>query len=124
MEKIKNSLLIASYVLLMTVFFAGGYVFGSHQGETVPVVRQTYEPVRAVNAETEIETEESVTVYTVILDGSDLYLYSVTNGVNSEIARHKISEGVFPAADVEMLRNGVTLDNLGDAQELFENFVS
>ncbi len=124
MENIKNSLLIASYVLLMTVFFAGGYVFGSHQGETAPAVRQTYEPVRAVNAETEIETKESVTVYTVILDGSDLYLYRVTDGVNNELARHKISEGVFPAGDIEMLRNGVTLDNPGDAQELFENFVS
>ncbi len=106
----------------MTVFFAGGYAFGSHQSETAPAVSRTYEPVREVNAKT--ETEESVTVYTVILDGSNLYLYSVTDGLNTEIARRKISEGVFPADDVEMLKNGVTLDNRGDAQELFENFVS
>lgn len=123
MEKIKNSLIIASYVLLMTAFFAGGYAFGSHKNDTVGVVEATYEPVRAVSAETEAE-EEKVTVYTVIMEGSDLYLYRVTDGVNTEIARHKISEGVFPAVDVEMLKNGVTTDNLGDAQEIFENFVS
>lgn len=126
MEKIKNSFLIASYVLLMTAFFAGGYAFGSHQGVTGGVIETTPVPAEAVSAQTETTQEETeeVTVYTVIMENSDLYLYSVTNGVNTEIARHKLSEVVFPAKDIEMLKNGVTFDNFGDAQELLENFVS
>lgn len=124
MEKLKNSLIIASYVLLMTAFFAGGYAFGSHSNVPAGVVQETPEAVRAVSAETDEEEDEELVVYTVIMENSELYLYRVTNGVNTEIARHKISEGIFPAKDIEMLRNGVTMDNLGDAQEMFENFVS
>lgn len=126
MEKIKNSFWIASYVLLMTAFFAGGYAFGSRPSIIGHVLEATPAPAEAVSAQTETMQEETeeVTVYTVIMENSDLYLYSVTNGVNTEIARHKLSEGVFPAKDVEMLRNGVTFDNFGDAQELLENFVS
>lgn len=124
MEKIKNSLIITSYVLLVTLFFAGGYAVGSYKKPSEEAVVSAVTPAEdAVNA-ANITEEEEVTVYTVIMENSDLYLYRVTNGVNNEIARHKISEGVFPARDMEMLRNGVTLDNLGDAQEMFENFVS
>lgn len=124
MAKIKNSLIITSYVLLMTLFFAGGYAFGSRSGVSKEVKITPEAAVRAVSAETTVTEEKKVTVYTVIMEGSDLFLYSVTDGVNTEIARHKISEGIFPAKDMEMLKNGVTLDNLGDAQEMFENFVS
>ncbi len=127
MEKFKNSIIIASYVLLMTLFFAGGYAFGSRK--TPPAEEKNTVVSAAIPTGEAVKTagmadEEEVTVYTVIMEGSDLYLYSVTNGVNTEIARHKISEGVFPAGDMQMLRNGVTMDNLGDAQEMFENFVS
>lgn len=122
MEKLKNSLIIASYVLLMTLFFAGGFALGNYR--SVPEDTAVSAVTPAEDTVPAAAQEEEVTVYTVIMENSDLYLYSVTNGVNNEIARHKISEGVFPAKDMEMLRNGVTMDNLGDAQELFENFVS
>ena len=128
MEKFKNSIIIASYVLLMTLFFAGGYAFGSRKTppaeEKNTVVSAAIPTGEAVKTAVTADEEEEVTVYTVIMEGSDLYLYSVTNGVNTEIARHKISEGIFPEGDMQMLRNGVTMDNLGDAQEMFENFVS
>lgn len=123
MEKIKNSLIIASYLLLMAVFFAGGYALGQRGDAVAPVAEATPGAVRAVSVEIP-EDAEPVTVYTIIMENSNLYLYSVTDGVNTEMARHKISETVFPASDIEMLRNGVTFDNLGDAQELLENFVS
>lgn len=123
MEKIKNSLIIASYLLLMAVFFAGGYALGQRGDAAVPIAEATPGAIRAVSVEIP-EEAEPVTVYTIIMENSNLYLYSVTDGVNTEMARHKISETIFPASDIEMLKNGVTFDNLGDAQELLENFVS
>lgn len=124
MEKLKNSLIIASYVLLMTLFFAGGYAVGNIKAVPEDTAASAVTPAEDTVSAPPVIEEEKVTVYTVIMENSDLYLYSVTDGVNTEIARHKISEGIFPARDMDMLRNGVTMDNLGDAQELFENFVS
>lgn len=125
MDKFKNSIIIAAYVLLMTVFFMGGYAFGSYRTEPTEVVKATAEPrteeaVSAVN----VREAEEMTVYTVIMEDGVLYLYSVTGEERTQIASEKISESIFPKDDMEKLRNGVTTDNIGDAQELFENFVS
>lgn len=124
MEKLKNSAIIASYVLLIALFFAGGYAVGNIRVVPEDTMVSAVTPAEDTVSATPAREEEKVTVYTVIMENSDLYLYSVTGGVNTEIARHKISESIFPARDIDMLRNGVTMDNLGDAQELFENFVS
>jgi hypothetical protein len=119
----KNSLIIASYVLLVAIFFAGGYAFGNYKIEGVVQSTEAPRPVEAVSAANISEAEE-VTVYTVIMENGVLKLYSVTDGEKTQIAGQKISENIFPKQDIEMLKNGVTTDNLGDAQELFENFVS
>lgn len=125
MNKIKNSFIIASYLLLMAVFFMGGYALGGYKGEPTGVVQATIAPEKpeAVNA-VNIEEAEEMTVYTVIMENGVLKLYSVTGEENTLLGSEEISENIFPREDIEMLKNGVTMDNIGDAQELFENFVS
>lgn len=125
MNKIKNSMIIASYVLLIAVFFMGGYALGGYNKDVTGVVQATVSPGygEAVNA-VNIEEAEEMTVYTVIMENGILKLYSVTGGVSTLLGSEEISENIFPREDIELLKNGVTMDNIGDAQALFENFVS
>lgn len=124
MDKIKNSLIIASYVLLMTLFFIGGFALGTYESAPQGVIQATDTPKqKSVSAANVRETKET-SVYTVIMEEKALNLYRVTGGKYTLLAYKNISESVFPKNDVIMLKDGVTFDNLGDAQEMFENFVS
>ena len=125
MNIIKNSLIIASYVLLIAVFFMCGYAFGNYKIEPADVAVATYEPVSeaAVNA-VKMDEKEEVTVYMVLMENDVLNLYSVNGGEKILLGSEKISANIFPREDIEMLKNGITTDNLAEAQELFENFVS
>lgn len=40
------------------------------------------------------------------------------------ILSEEISENVFPSEDIDELKKGVEFDNLDEAQQMFENFVS
>ncbi len=125
MNKIKNSMVIASYVLLMTLFFIGGFALGTYKSEPEGVVQATDTPKQnSVVSAANIENTKEMSVYTVIMEDKSLNLYRVTGGEYTLLAYKNISEKVFPKNDVTMLKNGVTFDNLGDAQEMFENFVS
>lgn len=125
MNKIKNSMVIASYVLLMTLFFIGGFALGTYKREPEGVVQATDTPLQnSVVSAANIENTKEMSVYTVIMEDKSLNLYRVTGGEYTLLAYKNISEKVFPKNDVTMLKNGVTFDNLGDAQEMFENFVS
>lgn len=124
MDKIKNSLIIASYVLLMTLFFIGGFALGTYKSAPQGVIQATDMPKQNSVSAANIEETKETSVYTVIMEEKALNLYRVTGGKYTLLAYKNISESVFPKNDVIMLKDGVTFDNLGDAQEMFENFVS
>lgn len=124
MEKFKNSIIVASYVLLMVMFFWGGYAFGSYRREPVGVVAATSAPKEEAVSVSNIQEQGEKTIYKVVVEDGVLCLYEITGGEKKKIADEEISENIFPRDDMERLKNGIMTDNLGDAQSLFENFVS
>ena len=120
MTKTKNTLIICAYVLLMTLFFFGGYTIGGVRRNEIaaaPTPVPVSVPAAAVNPRQQ-------TRYRIILSNSELFLYK-RDGEESELLySHPIIEDIFPHEDMEELRRGVEFDNLHDAQRLLENFVS
>lgn len=117
MKVLKNSIIVSSYVLLTAAFFFGGYAMGNMRGDNVVLV--TPEPARAVEA---IAPEHNI--YYLILEDGSLNFYSISDGEKTLVAGEKISADIYPSDDIDDLKNGVTFDNIEDAQALFENFVS
>lgn len=116
----KNTLIVCAYVLLMVLFFFGGYAMGGARRETTVAVSATPEPVTVPAAVAGPQKAR----YELVLENSELFLYK-RDGESSELLySHPIIETVFPREDVEELRNGVWFDSLDDAQSLLENFVS
>lgn len=121
MMKTKNTLIICAYVLLMTLFFFGGYAAGGmrrNEIAAVPTSEPVSVPVAAVNP------DQSVIQYELILDHSELFLYKKDGEDTELLYSHPISENIFPREDMEELKNGVYFETLEDAQSLLENFVS
>lgn len=121
MMKTKNTLIICAYVLLMTLFFFGGYAAGGMRRNkiaAVPTPEPVSVPVAAVNP------DQSVIQYELILDHSELFLYKKDGEDTELLYSHPISENIFPREDMEELKNGVYFETLEDAQSLLENFVS
>lgn len=118
MKKMKNTLIISSYLLLVALFFSVGYALGSAgtkgNGSPVPVM-ETYEI-----PETEIETPE----YELISEDGVLTIYRCIGSSRNVIMSEEISEDIFPKEDIEELREGVRFKRLEQAQQMFENFVS
>lgn len=117
-EKIKNILIVAAYVLLMVLFFFGGYTVGGIQQKQLAVVStpQPYAvPAAALNTSVK---------YQLILINSELFLYKDTGNIHELLYTHPIPEHIFPPEDIEELKNGIYFDKLSDAQSLLENFVS
>ena len=126
MNKIKNSVIIAAYVLLVTIFFFGGYAFGSREGEK-ELVFDAPEPTvqAAVQAAAVKETDEEEKIfYTVIIQNGRLCLFKDDGGSRTLVSSDEISENIYPSADIAELRKGIEFDSMEKAQELFENFVS
>lgn len=116
----KNTLIVCAYVLLMVLFFFGGYTMGGLRSEKMVAVSATPEPV---NVPVAVSGPQKAR-YELILENSELFLYKRDGDSSELLYSHPIIENVFPREDVEELKNGVSFDNLDDAQSLLENFVS
>ncbi|MCH5212227.1 MAG: hypothetical protein J1G06_04365 [Oscillospiraceae bacterium] len=122
-SKILRYILIsASYVFLTAVFFLGGYYTGFKSGGSIinesaaeAIVPAAAAPV----AETNLPQQ-----YRVILEDSELRLYSDENGISRLISSKEISENSFPTRDVAVLKEGVTFNRTQDALTFMENFLS
>ena len=117
-EKAKNILIVAAYVLLMVLFFFGGYTVGGIQQKQLAVV-STPQPhtIPAAAMNTSVK-------YQLILINSELFLYKNAGDIHELLYSHPIPEHIFPPEDIEELRHGIYFDKLSDAQSLLENFVS
>lgn len=121
MKKLKNTLIISSYVLLVALFFGGGYAIGrigAGQEET-PIPVQTPGTIETVS-----ENFVEGPIYKVVIEDSVLKIYKCIGEEKTIIMSEEISENVFPKDDIEELRAGVEFERLEQAQQMFENFVS
>ena len=127
MNKIKNSLIIAAYVLLVSAFFFGGCAFGSRMAykKTASVVLEPSALPAAVPASAVKENEKKESVkYIVIIQNGRLCIFKEEGTFRTLISSEKISENIYPAADIAELKKGIEFETKEKAQELFENFVS
>lgn len=121
MKNLKNTLIVSSYVLLVALFFGGGYAIGRIGINTVdePEVTMLPDTVQTVS-EALVESP----VYEVIIEDGELKIYKCIGEDKTVVAREEISVNVFPRSDVEELTRGVRFERLEAAQQMFENFVS
>ena len=119
--KIKNTLIISSYVLLVALLFSGSYVLGrSTVRKDVPDnIEETAEAVETVT-----DNEVKAPYYVVCMEDGKLIIYKCIGSIKSIVASEEISESIFPKDDVAELKEGVRFDRLDGAQQMFENFVS
>lgn len=121
MKILKNTLIVSSYVLLVALFFGGGYALGrktAAPGVTV-MPSQTPSEVQAAS-----EAVLPAPEYEVTIENSELRIYKCIGDDKQLIVSEKISENVFPQSDIQELRRGVKFERLEAAQQMFENFVS
>ena len=118
MKKMKNTLIISSYVLLVAMFFSGGYALGRMGMKEEVIPTPTMSVVEAT--EMDIETPE----YELIIEEGMLTIYKCIGDSKSVIMSEEISENIFPKDDIEELKRGVRFERLEQAQQMFENFVS
>ena len=120
MKILKNTLIVSSYVLLVALFFGGGYAIGRiGVSDSVPTPMPTVAAVEEVNA-----NDVKTTVYEVKVENGLLQINKCVGDNKTAIFSEEISENVFPSEDIDELKKGVEFDNLDEAQQMFENFVS
>lgn len=120
--KMKNTIIISTYVLVAALFFSVSYVTGRTMlKKEVPT--PTEKPEEEI-VETSAEVGERVPYYLVKSEGGEVKIYQCIGNIRHVVMSEKISESVFPKEDMEELRSGVRFDRLEGAQQMFENFVS
>lgn len=121
MKILKNTLIVSSYVLLVALFFGGGYALGRIG------VRSDTQPAATILPDT-VQTASNLVAqspeYEVIIEDGELKIYKCIDENKTIVVSEEISENVFPKGDVEELKRGVRFERLEAAQQMFENFVS
>lgn len=122
MKILRNSLIISAYVLLLGIFFIGGYAFGNSK---TPSPYPTQAPIQEADEQVmNPEPMQKKERYEVIAENGRLCLYKTDSQTRTLITGEDISIDIFPYDDVQELKNGVFFDDLASAQAMFENFVS
>lgn len=121
MKNLKNTLIISSYLLLVALFFSGGYAIGKISTEKTaePMPLETPEAV-----ETSVTEQKRFPEYEVKIEEGVLKIYKCIGEKKEVVTSEEISVDVFPREDIEELGRGVRFERLEQAQYLFENFVS
>lgn len=118
MKKMKNTLIVSSYVLLVALFFSGGYALGRTSTKKDVTPTPTTSAVEA--AKISVKTPE----YELITEDGMLSIYKCIGDNKTVVMSEEISEDIFPKEDIDELRKGVRFERLEQAQQMFENFVS
>ena len=92
MKILKNTLIVSSYVLLVALFFGGGYAIGRiGVSDSVPTPMPTVAAVEEVNA-----NDVKTTVYEVKVENGLLQINKCVGDNKTAILSEEISENVFP----------------------------
>ena len=120
--RMKNTLIISSYVLVAALLFSGAYVAGrTGMSRDIPAVNTAdNNEIPETVPESAVHTPE----YEVIYEDGKIIIYKCIGEIRSVVTSENVSEGVFPKADMDALRKGVRFERLENAQQMFENFVS
>ena len=121
MRILKNTLLISSYLLLVALFFSGGYALGRREINNEGAFPEP--TMYAAWSEQEKEERRSPE-YEVIIEDGVLKIHKCVGENKTVIMSEEISESIFPQQDIKELKEGVRFDRLEAAQQMFENFVS
>lgn len=114
---------IASYLFLTAFFFIIGYFAGIRNTET-DSLREAVSSVGEVPHESASPYVIPPATYRVILEDSELRLYSDENGISRLISSEEISEDAYPVSDIASLKKGFSYNSIDDAVTLIENFIS
>lgn len=87
---------------------------------STPAPQETQAPAGAVSAATNTEAESG---YIVIAENGYLNLYRADGGAAPEKSERFDTE-LFPADDIKLLKSGVEFDNIEQAYEFMESFLS
>lgn len=117
MKILKNTAILTSYILLVAIFFCGGYALG--RKNTEPVV--LYDENTAVEVNSDNVNDVS---YEVKIEDGILSINERRGDDRKMLLSEKISESIYPKDDISELKTGIEFDTLDKAQSLFENFVS
>ena len=102
MKILKNTLIVSSYVLLVALFFGGGYAIGRiGVSDSVPTPMPTVAAVEEVNA-----NDVKTTVYEVKVENGLLQINKCVGDNKTAILSEEISENVFPSEDIDELKKG------------------
>lgn len=121
MKFLKNTMIVSSYLLLVALFFGGGYAIGRMGTEEIK--KETPIPSPATVETVTAKSIESP-VYELIIEDGVLKINKCIGEDKTVITSEEISESVFPREDIEELKRGVRFERLEQAQQMFENFVS
>lgn len=119
MKKIKNTLIITSYVLLVALFFATGYALG--RKNTAPISEPVLEEDTVKAGGSSVIEAPS---YEVKYEDGKIKINKCIGEMKETVTSEIISERVFPPDDIAELKKGVQFERLEAAQQMFENFVS
>ena len=101
MKILKNTLIVSSYVLLVALFFGGGYAIGRiGVSDSVPTPMPTVAAVEEVNA-----NDVKTTVYEVKVENGLLQINKCVGDNKTAILSEEISENVFPSEKGDIERN-------------------
>ncbi len=120
MKILKNTLIVSSYLLLVALFFGGGYAIGRSGVKDTATSEIMPTPEAVETTADKIESPE----YELIIEEGVLKINKCIDEEKTVISSEEISESVFPREDVEELKRGVRFKRLEQAQQMFENFVS
>lgn len=125
-ENLKYGIKTVSYVLIVALFFAIGYNTGKINGrraaEKLIAEKAEEASVTSVTEETaEYKTDKAD--YTVAVKNGRIVVTDNSDNAR-EIASGTICEEIYPASDIEELREGLQFEDKKQAMEMFENFVS
>lgn len=117
---------IYGVILLGVIFcvsFAIGFFISKNDTDTEEApVFVNYVP--EIEDTEEQELSEVVSYYLINQQDGKISLYYVDGEVPIEIKSEEFSSGVFPEADILMLKEGIVLESAEDALQAWENFVS
>jgi hypothetical protein len=122
MKILKNTTIVLAYLLLVTLFFGGGYALGRLTDAERVQTTSVQGSAEEINEESE---REFVTPhYELLLTDGTLEINKCIGESKTFIMGQEISEGLFPYEDVAELKKGITFKRLEEAQQMYENFVS
>lgn len=120
-EELKRPVIygIIIVALIFVISFSIGFFLEKPEPENVQTHISANTPSPAP-----VYTPEPIEYYRINLNASKLEMYKIKGEDVIEIREEEVAEDIFPADDIEMLKQGVQTENYETALSIWENFIS